>query len=323
MDVLSDAITAMRTGRAHSARTERRSPWAVRHPSFAGAGFHVVLQGICRLVADGSPPIVLGAGDVVFLPHGTAHEMADPFSEPPAAPRLTPLVGLHDQTSPDRPGASTVTLCGAYLLDRARPHPLINELPEVVHLPARVGHDPSLRAAIDLLGAELKTRRPGADVNIPALLDTLLVQMLRGWLDQQSASGTAVGWAAALHDPAIVAALSGIHSDPARPWTVEDLSARAGLSRAAFARRFSELVGRPPLRYLTWWRLTTAARLLRDSDAPLATVAHHVGYTSEFAFANAFKREYGLAPGRYRAGPQPRARRDTRRTSTPDTHTGH
>ncbi|GAA4634169.1 AraC family transcriptional regulator [Actinoallomurus vinaceus] len=300
MDVLSDAIIAMRTGRPHSARTERRSPWAVRHPPFVGAGFHVVLRGMCRLMVDGSPPIMLGAGDVVFLPHGSAHEMADPFSAP-TDPRVTPLVELEDQMPHDRPDASTVTLCGAYLLDRARPHPLINELPEVIHLPVRIGHDPALRAAVGLLGEELDGRRPGADVNIPALLDTLLVYMLRSWLDQQSEHGTAIGWAAALSDPAIMAALSGIHGDPARPWTVTGLSARAGLSRAAFARRFSELIGQPPLRYLTWWRLTMAARLLRDSDDPLATVAHQVGYTSEFAFANAFKREYGVAPGRYRA----------------------
>ncbi|MDG4863395.1 helix-turn-helix transcriptional regulator, partial [Streptomyces sp. T-3] len=87
---------------------------------------------------------------------------------------------------------------------------------------------------------------------------------------------------------------------PARPWTVEDLGARAGLSRAAFARRFTALVGQPPLAYLTWWRMTTAGRLLREADAPLRTVAEQAGYTSEFAFAKAFKREYGMAPGQYR-----------------------
>jgi AraC-like DNA-binding protein len=76
----------------------------------------------------------------------------------------------------------------------------------------------------------------------------------------------------------------------------------AGLSRAAFAKRFTTLVGRPPLAYLTWWRLTTAARLLRNEDAPLATIAKQVGYASEYAFANAFKREFAIAPGRYRSG---------------------
>ncbi len=96
------------------------------------------------------------------------------------------------------------------------------------------------------------------------------------------------------------AALRAIHSDPARPWTVATLAAEAGLSRAPFARRFTAQLGQPPLTYLTWWRMTTAARLLRESDQPLTTVAARVGYASEFAFSAAFKRRYGVAPGRFR-----------------------
>src|SRR5436190_8548094 len=94
----------------------------------------------------------------------------------------------------------------------------------------------------------------------------------------------------ALTDPAISAALRDLHENPARSWTVAQLGARAGLSRAAFARRFTALVGQPPLTYLTWWRMTIAAQLLRGTDAPLAAVAARTGYTSEYAFANAFKR---------------------------------
>jgi AraC-like DNA-binding protein len=191
-------------------------------------------------------------------------------------------------------------LCGAYLLDRSRAHPLLGDLPEVIHLPARVGHHPGLRAAVDLLGGELEQPRPGGDAMLPALLDVLLLHILRAWFDEQSAHGAATGWAAALRDPAVAAGLRAIHRDPGRPWTVEELAFQAGLSRAAFARRFAALVGQPPQAYLTWWRMTLAARLLRDSDAPLATVARKVGYTSEFAFAHAFKREYGLAPGGFR-----------------------
>jgi AraC-like DNA-binding protein len=94
--------------------------------------------------------------------------------------------------------------------------------------------------------------------------------------------------------------LSAIHHDLTHPWTVEELGALAGLSRAAFARRFTTLVGRPPLGYLTWWRMTTGARLLRESDVPLRVVARQTGYGSEIAFAAAFKREYGVSPGQYR-----------------------
>ncbi len=97
-------------------------------------------------------------------------------------------------------------------------------------------------------------------------------------------------------------ALRALHDDPARAWTVEELGALSGLSRAPFARRFTTLVGRAPLAYLTWWRMTTAGRLLRSADVPLRVVAQRSGYSSEFAFAKAFKREYGMAPGRYREG---------------------
>jgi AraC-like DNA-binding protein len=126
----------------------------------------------------------------------------------------------------------------------------------------------------------------------------LLLYILRTWFENPPAPDT--GWASALADPAVSAALHAMHHDLARPWTVQTLAAQAGLSRAAFAHRFTALAGRPPLTYLTWWRLTVAAKLLRESDAPLNEVAAQVGYTSEFAFANAFKRRYGIAPGKYR-----------------------
>jgi AraC-like DNA-binding protein len=193
------------------------------------------------------------------------------------------------QARPDGPHAATVTLCGAYQLDPGRAHPLLNDLPELVHLPARLGHRPELRAAVDLLGGELENLRLGADAIVPALLDMLLLYILRAWFDEQPEHGTATGWTAALSDPAISAALHSIHRNPAQHWTVEALGAQAGLSRAAFSRRFTALVGQPPLTYLTWWRMTTAARLLRDSDAPLSTVTQQIGYTSEFAFANAWR----------------------------------
>ena len=136
---------------------------------------------------------------------------------------------------------------------------------------------------------------------MPALLDTLLLYLLRAWWLTECGDRS-TGWSAALRDPVVAGALRALHDDPARPWTVEELGALGGLSRAAFARRFTTLVGRSPLAYLTWWRMTTAGRLLRTADLPLRAVAERSGYSSEFAFAKAFKREYGVAPGQYRKG---------------------
>ncbi|MGW2311280.1 AraC family transcriptional regulator [Actinomadura luteofluorescens] len=304
MDVLSDVVSAARTGRPHSGRVTRSAPFAQRFPAVPSAGFHIVLQGTCWLLPSQGEPIALGPGDVAFLPRGSAHGLADepstPVSEPP--PRLT---GVHDgrdaEASADRP-PTVVMLCGAYLLDDFAPHPLLNDLPEVIHLPTRVGRHRELRAAVELLGVELDGEaRPGSDTILLTLLDLLLLYMLRAWFEEQRVSGhTAAGWAAALHDTAVAAALRAIHEDPGRPWTVEELGAQARLSRAAFARRFTHLVGQPPLTYLTWWRMTTAARLLRTSEAPVTTIARQVGYSSQYTFTHAFKRQYGAPPGSYR-----------------------
>lgn len=316
MDVLSDVIATVRTGEPHSARVHWHGRWGQRfHPGPGSAGFQIILQGACWLIPPDSAPFPLGVGDVVFLPRGRGHGMADnpattladPGCDPLAEPWLDQRYPSASVGRPQPDGAhpATVTLYGAYQIDPGRAHPLLDDLPEIVHLPARLGHHPELRAAVELLGGELKTHRLGADAIVPALLDMLLVYILRAWFDEQPEHGAATGWAAALKDPAVSAALHGIHHDPAHHWTVEALSAQAGLSRAAFSRRFTALVGRSPIGYLTWWRMTTAARLLDASDASVGTVARQVGYTSEFAFAHAFKRHYGTAPGTYRRKDRP------------------
>ncbi|MDP4505813.1 AraC family transcriptional regulator [Nonomuraea turcica] len=300
MDVLSDAITAMRTGVPHSSRTLMSAPWGMRFAPSDGAGCHVILQGSCWLLSPGREPIPLAPGDVVFLAHGRGHAIADD----PTTPLVDVIQGqdgtwVLSEETPQGTGPTTLMLCGAYRLSQARAHPLLTGLPDVVHLPARIGTHPALRAAVDLLGAELERPGPGSDALVPALLDSLLLYILRTWLHEH-AEQAATGWAAALADPAIADALHALHRDPARPWTVEELGARASLSRAAFARRFTTVVGQPPLTYLTWWRMTVASRLLATSDAPLRVVAECGGYSSEFAFAKAFKREFGVSPGRYR-----------------------
>lgn len=290
MDVLSDVLATTRTGRPVSGMFERHAPWGRRYPRVEGAGFHVVLQGACVLLREGAEPVALAVGDAVFMPRGVVHALADRPDTP-----LTETAGPGEPRTVPGPGAPTTLLCGSYELAADRTHPLLAELPEVVHIPARLGTHHALRGAVELLSAELADPAPGADAAIPPLLDLLLLYMLRAHL----ADGT-TGWAAAFADPAIAAALRGIHREPSRAWTVESLGEAAGLSRAAFARRFATTVGEPPLAYLTRWRMITAARHLREGDAPIAAVARHAGYGSEFAFAKAFKREYGTAPGRYR-----------------------
>jgi AraC-like DNA-binding protein len=302
VDVLSDVLTILRSGSPRSARIAWHAPWGQRFPSASGsAAFHVVLQGSCWLLPPTGDPIALGVGDVVFLPRGSGYALADDLSTPLNEPTCQPMddaeLFVSDFIGQD--GPLTATLVGGYRLDPEHTHPLMGCLPEVIHLPARLGCHPDLRAVVELLGNEITSPRHGGETAVPALLDLLLLYILRTWFERTDVSDLH-GWAAALGDPAIRSALHVIHRTPDRPWTVQTLADEAKMSRATFSRRFAELTGQPPLTYLGWWRLTVAARLLRHSDDPLNKVAASVGYTSEFAFANAFKRRYGIAPGRYR-----------------------
>ncbi|MCE7004835.1 AraC family transcriptional regulator [Kibdelosporangium philippinense] len=280
MDLLSDVIAVTRTGEPRSAKIAWHAPWSHTFDPVPGAaGFQVILHGSCWLIRPDEQPLELREGDVIFMAHGQGHTLCS-MPESHAT------------------GSQTVTLCGAYELDPAGAHPLLLTLPETIHLPTRLGID--LRLAVELLSSELTEPRLGTDALVPALLESLLVYILRTWF---STEDSPPGWAHALRDPVIASALHAMHSDPARPWTVATLASVAGLSRAPFARRFASKVGQPPLTYLTWWRMTIAAQLLRETTDSLAVIAEKVGYASEFAFSTAFKRQFGLSPGKYRRGP--------------------
>ncbi|MGW7386687.1 AraC family transcriptional regulator [Streptomyces sp. NPDC054794] len=303
MDVVSDAISAVRAGRPSSNRLRVSGKWCVRLAPYEGAGFHVVLGGGCRLLPDGGgEPVALGTGDVVLLPHGAGHVLAD---GPVGAAELGRAVPFEEVREADvraaGSGPAVELLCGKYRLDRSRTHPLMAELPEVVHLPNRFGAHPELRSAVDLLARELTGSRPGAALALPSLLDLLLIYLVRAWMTEAEAGA----WPAVLADPVTTAALRALHAAPAAPWTNARLATEAGVSRATLARRFTTLVGRPPMAYLTWWRLTLAATRLRTSDAPLATVARETGYATPYALSHAFSREFGVTPGKYRTGAAP------------------
>ncbi len=332
MDVLSDVISTVRTGQPRSARIEWQAPYATRFPEVPGAKFMVVLQGSTWLLTEGAEPLQLGLGDVLFLPRGREHLLSsspdvsdggvdcsgvlraaatggDPVptlvcSRGWARPKeMPPVPAFGAATIGDGDGEpSCVTVGGSYDASASTPHPLLAEFPSVVHLPAKVGRRSELPLAVGLLGRELGTNRPGGDTLVPHLLDMLVVYILRTYLEElrEGDESAGRGFAGALRDPGVHAAIQAVHRDPAHPWSVAELGERAGLSRAAFSRRFTALVQQSPLAYVTWWRLTTAARLLREEDATISSVATRVGYSSQFAFANAFKREFGRSPGRYR-----------------------
>lgn len=275
MDVLSDAISATRVGRPTLSLVTADSAWRDDVGSFQGARFYVAVSGSLEVTRSGMRTAVVGPSDAVLIPRGTAHTIENVADSPARF------------------------LSGAYRLDQARPHPMFQSLPDVVLLRAGGDRYPGLQASIELLRDELEEEMHGRGLALPALLEVLFVHLIRACLIER-AGLQETGWCIALDDETIALSLRAIHEYPADPWTVGTLGAHAGLSRAAFARKFTTLVGQPPLAYLTWWRLTTAARLLQETDLPLTAVAHRIGYASVPAFANAFKREFGVSAGRFR-----------------------
>ena len=294
--MISAAIGSIRVGEAGAQRIERSGEWGFRYAAFAGSGFHVVLRGACWLIRDAEDPVRLRAGDVVFSPSGTGHGLS---SEPRNPAELPPAV-LGAETPLESP--DVVLLCGAYRLAKGRVHPYLAAMPGIVAVSPDYDEVPLLRVSAEMLDAQTADGRPGTGVVRSALLDLLLVQMLREWVRQHHDAT----WPP-LTDPAIAAALRSLHDRPGRPWTVEQLSGIAGMSRAAFTRRFTALTGTPPMTYLIRTRLGHGARLLRETAQPLRAIAREVGYATEYAFANAFRRVYGISPGRFRgAGPRDR-----------------
>lgn len=239
-------------------------------------------------------------GDVALVRRGAPHTLT---STPRAvAVPLDRFLARHAVATGLRcfelPGAGPTTelLCGAYTFEGSICDSLLDALPAVVLIPARSG---TLRDVVAMLGHEVARDAAGQQTVLDRLLDLGLVFALRAHF---SAAGEgAPAWYQALDDPVAGPALRALHDEPSRPWTVESLAAEAAMSRAAFARRFKAATGEAPLGYLSRWRMSIAADALRRPGASISAVAREVGYSSEFAFAAAFKRHHGEPPGRFRS----------------------
>jgi AraC-like DNA-binding protein len=308
VDVLADMLAVARVRAALLATLSARSRWGIELPARRGAAFHAVVAGTCWFTVDGAPPRQLVPGDLVFLPAGGRHELA---SEP-GVPLQTfdedlkrALIQPNGELHLGGPGAATRILCAGYDYDTEVTHPFLGLLPPVLHVAtAQPETGPWVRSVLDLLahetGDQTLTGSPAVAVR---LLDVLLVHVVRAWLDHGDAL-PAASWLRGLRDPVAARTLALLHERPGQDWTVETLAAEVHVSRATLARRFTEHVGEPPLSYLTRWRIELAARRLRETALPAATIAREVGYSSEFSFNRAFTRVRGSSPGRYRRNPQ-------------------
>ncbi|MFG1923096.1 AraC family transcriptional regulator [Cryptosporangium sp. NPDC048952] len=285
MDVITAAIGSVSVGRANGRRIAEAGPYGLRLPASRLIGFHVLLSGEGWLITAADPPVPLRAGDVVFVAAGAEHGIA---RVPCTLAGLPPIV-LGEVPPPPAP-VDFEFLCGTYPLPDGRVPAVLRNLPDVAAFTPDYDRHPHLRSVVDMLSADYARPEPGSGAARAALIDLMIVHILRHLQDRWPLSD----------EPGIAKALSAVHEQPARPWTVQQLSALAGLSRSAFTRHFRSVTGSAPMTYVTDWRLASGARLLRETSEPLATVARRVGYATPFAFATAFRRKYGVPPGRYR-----------------------
>jgi AraC-like DNA-binding protein len=299
-DVLSNVLVQLRLRAEVVCRSAFSSPWGLAFPPGA-AHFHMVERGTCYVEVAGQRPLLLGRGDLVFLPRGKGHRLIDVPNRRAVA--YESVVGPRYENARTLirwggGGAVTKVTCGVFRFGVAGVRTVLSVLPALIHV-----HPSAARASLPakllpLLLAEATSTAPGSDLTTSRLLDILFVHGLQRWLS--SAPRGSLGWVGALRDPRVGRAIAAIHGTPERSWTVGELAAVAGMSRSPFAARFTELVGEPPLKYVARWRMDVAAQFLQSGEGSVREAAERVGYTAEAAFSRAFKRAFGQPPSAYR-----------------------
>jgi AraC-like DNA-binding protein len=285
------------------AQAELVPPWALEVDPIAEAHVHVVQRGTCWLRTSADRGHVrLGAGDVVLIRGGVGHTISSSPKTKPAPYRkvLDAMPRRLASLPASRAHETTVVLCAKYLFQQLGAHPLTSLFPPLIHLPAhQAKRHVRLQLLLELLRHEAIDGGSGTELVVPRLVDSLLVYVVRAWLEAQPPG--AGGWFGALRDPAIAKAMALIHQKPEARWSVAGLAKEVAQSRATFARRFAELVGQTPVAYVTRWRMCLATKLLSETDLSLDEIAARVGYETAGAFSKAFRRSHGRAPGAFRS----------------------
>jgi AraC-like DNA-binding protein len=308
MDALAGLLDGPRARDAFLLRSILAPPWSLRVQDEAPLTLVAVVRGEAWIMPDAGDTVRVRPGDVAIACGPGHYTIAD---DPATAPqvvihpgqRCTTLDGeevyqemdLGVRTWGNSPEGEVVMLTGTYQLGGEVSRRLLRALPPLLVLRA----DDWDCTLIELLAGEIVKDEPGQEAVLDRLLDLLLITTLRAWFSRPEAEAPA--WYRANGDPIVGRALRMLHNNPAHPWTVASLADAIGISRAALARRFNDLVGEPPMTFLTGWRLALAADLLRESDATVGAVAQQVGYGSPFALSTAFKRVRGVSPQQHRA----------------------
>ena len=307
MDVLDDLLAGTRARGGVFNLTILDPPWGLHIQDEAPLALATLVAGSAWIMRDGLAPVRLEEGDVAVVSGTEPYVVAD---EPDTEPNLRihpggicePLPGapidysarLGVRTYGRRPEGAAMVVSGTYQLEGDVSRRLLAALPPVLVVPAAdlAGH------VMDIVLGEIQRDEPGQQSVLDRWLDLALITTLRAWFARPESH--APGWYQAQSDPVVGLALRLLHEDPAYQWSVVELAARTGVSRASLARRFTALVGDAPMSYLTGWRITLAADRLRETNDTVESIARRVGYANAFALSVAFKRVRGISPTAHR-----------------------
>lgn len=296
-DALSEVLADLRLADGTYGRCELSSPWGIDFPPHVQARFHFVVSGDVWLRAPRRGWIQLHAGDVVVMPQGVHHALANKPNGRVKPLERMPLEEIGDRTyqmRTDGSGAKAVLVCCSVGFDQPAVEPLLRLMPPMLLVRAGAREDPVLPILLDAMSQEVLGRRVGAATVMTRLADVVITRVIRSWVESKTEDTQ--GWLAAIRDPHIGRALAAMHQRPGDPWSVESLADVASLSRSAFSERFALIIGMPPARYLTQWRMNLARGWLHDDQLTVAEAATRLGYDSEAAFSRAFKRWTGVPP---------------------------
>ncbi|MDJ0703867.1 MAG: AraC family transcriptional regulator [Leptolyngbyaceae cyanobacterium MO_188.B28] len=293
----------------------RYSGWTVETEScyeFAETGqlgakqivqFHIIAEGRCWVQTTQGIRQALSSGDIIIFPHGDSHILGDCLERTP-----TPMTEILPDPPWEPPsflahgggGDLTRIVCGFLECESLITHPFLRALPPFMHVSAFAKSTaPLLETGVRRIIQEADCSQPGSVCLLTRLIEVMFIEILRSRLQDQATDQASS--LAALKDPIVGQVLQRFHSNPAYPWTVPELASQMSLSRSSLAQRFTQLLGHPPMQYLTQWRLQLASQRLQTSNAGIAKIAAQVGYESEAAFSRAFKRYVGMPPGAWRS----------------------
>jgi AraC-like DNA-binding protein len=300
MDALSTVLEATRLRSVVYSKIPLAAPWGLDIVKDENSQFWRLVSGSCTIGSPDGRIIEMTAGDLVFVPHGSAHWIADKATS--LRMPSPEFVKARREGTPvfNSDGEQTILVAGHFEFDYRPLHPFLKALPSIIHIKQFVTENELLlKHVTQLMLEELNCERPGSKIMLRCLSEIMFVNIIRAYLEQVAPGS---GFLSALNDPRISKALKLIQDLPGTDWTLESLASEVGMSRSVFFNQFKKLVHETPLSYLTNWRIRQAQKLLIADNSNIAEIAMNVGYQSEAAFNRIFKAKTGKTPAVYRKG---------------------